>query len=106
MNELKLSLEKAKELEDGRKLSIYTIADYTVRVVDYGSFKSVSTQRTERKEFLPEIYCRDDMEGNILGFEIQTTSYGAITVEEIQKMMKALKEAVEVVKVLEKEFVK
>lgn len=106
MKELKLSLEKTVT-QDERKIEIYSIGNYTVRAMTWmDSTNQYVTVDTARGEYVPEIYCRDDIDGKVLGFEIQTSSYGAISVEEVQKMVAGLNEAVEVAKALNKEFVK
>lgn len=106
MKELKLSLEKTVA-QDERKIEIYSIGNYTVRVSTWSdSSAQYTTVDTARGEYVPEIYCRGDFEGKVLGFEIQTSSYGSVSVEEVQKMIAGLEEAVEVAKILEKEFVK
>ena len=104
MNELKLKLTSTKTVED-KKIELYEIADYTVKVVSHDCGLRWITIREHRSEYLPTIYCRDDMEGNVLGFEIQTTSYGSLPITEIKKMVEALEMAVEVAEILTKEFV-
>ena len=57
--------------------------------------------------YCPEIFDRPDREfGGTKEFVIQTTSYGALNVEEMQRMIARLNEAIEVVKVLTEQFVK
>lgn len=102
---MELKLKCTKEVED-RKLEIYDLGRYTVKVVRYADGWSYTTIERERAEYLPEIYSRTDMEGKVLGFEIQTTSYGSLPVEEIKKMIAGLNEAIEVVETLNKEFAK
>lgn len=104
---MELRLEVAKKVED-RKVEISTIGNYSVKVVTYPDSSHYITVRKEaRSEYLPDIYCRvNDDNGDVLGFEIQTTSYGALSSEEIKKMIESLNEAVEVVETLEKHFVK
>ena len=104
MNELKLTLTSTKTAED-KKIELYEIADYTVKVVSHDCGLRWINIRERKSEYLPTIYCRDDMEGNVLGFEIQTTSYGSIPTTEIKKMVEALEMAVEVAEILTKEFV-
>lgn len=104
---MELRLEVAKKVED-RKVEISTIGSYSVKVVTYPDGTNYITVRKEsREEYLPDIYCRvNDDNGDVLGFEIQTTSYGALLPEEIKKMVEALNEAVEIVEILTKHFVK
>lgn len=87
-------------------IEIYEIGRYTVTVFTYESgYRSISV-RGDGTEYLPEIYSRDDYEGNVLGFDVQTTSYGALCVDEIRKVVAGLEEATQVAKILSAEFVK
>lgn len=102
--ELKLSTEK---VIDDRKVEIYEIGKYTVRKLIYNDgFSRIDISRKERADYLPEIYCIDDIEGHILNFEIQTTSYGSLSAEETQEMIAELEEAVEVVNILTDNFLR
>lgn len=99
-----ITLVKSKE-EDGRKYELYQIGKYKVSITTYsdgGSYANISKDHSER--YLLEIYARED--GTITGFEIQTTSYGAMPADEISKVIAGLEEAMEVVKVLTEKFVK
>lgn len=99
-----ITLVKFKE-EDGRKYELYQIGKYEVTITTYSdgcSFANIRKDHSER--YLPEIYAREDR--TITGFEIQTTSYGALPVEEISKVIAGLEEAMEVVKVLTEKFAK
>lgn len=103
---MELRLEATKTV-DNKQVEIYEIADYEVKVVIYEDGTKYITVREKRGEYLPRIYCRtNDDNGDILGFEIQTTSYGALSAEETAKVIDGLREAVEVVEILTKEFVK
>ena len=112
--ELKLVVEKYVEDKfsiasaNKRKVEVYEIGSYSTKVVTYPDHSLYITVRKEvGREYLPDIYCRhNDNDGSVLGFEIQTTSYGAISGEETKKMIAALNEAIEVVETLEKHFVK
>lgn len=89
-----------------RQVDIYTVGNYTVYVNTYEGGRQCIDIEEKRDEYIPPIYTRTEIFGEISGFEIQTTSYGSIAVEEIKKMVAALNEAVEVVEILTKEFVK
>lgn len=103
---MKLTFVKSKDAGNV-KYELYKIEDYEVIVSTYDSgYKCISVSKRERERYLPEIFCKDDFEGNILGFEIQTTSYGAMNVEDIQKVIAGYNKAIEIVEVLTKEFVK
>lgn len=102
---MELKLTQTKTVED-RKVEIYEIAKYTVRVITYnGGYRSIDI-REERGEYIPAIYYRTDINGDAIGFEIQTTSYGALPIDEMSKMVQALVEATTVAGILTKEFIK
>lgn len=106
---MKLTLERTRIDEDRKqKFELYTIGNYKVNVTtfeEYGSRYINIATRTEGGYFTPEVYCKDDYEGHILGFEIQTTSYGALNADEIQKVIAGYNEALDVVAILTAEFV-
>lgn len=100
---MKLKLTDTIKKED-KTIEVYEIGRYTVRVVTYESgFRSIDI-RSRRDDYLPEIYCRDDIEGRVIGFEVQTTSYGAISPDEIRKVIAGLEEAAKVAEFLNMEF--
>lgn len=102
---MELKLTETKNVND-KVVELYEIARYTVKVVNHEwGYKSIAVKKGIG-DYLPDIYCRDDIEGNVIAFEIQTTSYGSLETEEIKKMVAGLNEAVEVVEILTKEFVK
>lgn len=103
---MKLTLEKTRTTED-RRYDLYVIGKYEVCVTTFESGYRYIDTRVDRidNRFIPEIYCRDDFEGHILGFEIQTTSYGALSADEIKQVIAGYNEALEVVEILTKEFV-
>lgn len=101
-------LIETKEHE-GDKLYKYAAGRYQVRKVDhacgYTSIEVIPTDRSDR--YLPEIYARSNIEDNApYAFEVQTTSYGALPTEELQKVIANLQEASEIAQALTKMFVK
>lgn len=102
---MELRLETTKTVEN-KQVNIYKIGRYTVKQVVYQDSSFYMGVRAEKDDYLPAIYARDDLQCNVTGFEIQTTSYGALSAEETKKMVAALNEAVEVVEVLTAEFLK
>lgn len=105
---MKLTLVKTKELEN-KKFELYTIGKYEVCASTYGDggkLVTVSINKFEH-EFMPEICTRDNLfRGEIYGFEIQTTAYGSLNSDDIRKVIAGYNEALEVVEVLTKEFIK
>lgn len=87
----------------------YEIGGYTVDVHTYDSgWRNIAVTAPWNERYMPSIYTRDDLmgDGHIIGFEIQTTSYGALPVEEIRKVIECYENAVRVVEILTKEFIK
>lgn len=103
MEEIKLTHVCTKKVDNG-EIEIYKIAGYTVRKRTYSDGSRYITIDPDKLAYLPLIDCRTDMEGNILDFEIQTTSYGTLPTGEIKKMVEALETAVSVVEILKKTF--
>lgn len=92
---------------DERTLKAYELGSYEVSVITYDSgWQSISIRPDRQNRYLPEIYPRDDLEGHIFGFDIQTTSYGALPADQIRKVIEGLEEAIKAAEILTKEFVK
>ena len=92
---------------DNKTVDIYEIAGYIVKEINWtnSGFRRVGLGYN-KGEYMPEIYTRETDEGDLIGFEIQTTSYGALSVEETKKVVAGLTTAIEVVEILTKEFVR
>ena len=104
MKNIELTLVREKEV-NGKKYEAYEIAGYDVEVTRYSNGYVSIYIDGKRSGYTPAIYSVDNHEGKILGFNIQSTSYGALPVSEIKEMVKALETACEVVEVLTKAFV-
>lgn len=102
---MELKLVEAFEVDD-RKVDRYEIGNYKVKALTYSWGRRVEVSSQSRERYLPDIYCRIDDEGEIVGFEVQTTSYGALPIEEVKKVIDGLNEAIEVVEILTKTFIK
>lgn len=109
MKKLKL-IETKRTLLSGdaaREIVVYNIGHYKVRAVYYHSnFMNLIVLNNDGTKYLPDIFAIDDEKGNIVNFRIQTTSYGSLAVEEIEKVVALLKESISVVEILKKEFIK
>lgn len=105
MLEMKLAIAKDDE---ERNYKMYEIGCYEVYVTTYKScdLRMISVVNKDRStDFVPDIYYEDGVFKNgEKKFKIQTTSYGALDVTEIQKFISAYNMAVEVVEILTKEF--
>lgn len=101
---MELKLVEAFEV-DGRKVDRYEIGNYKVKALTYSWGRRVEVSVLNRERYLPDIYCRTDDEGKIVGYEVQTTSYGALAAEEIKKVIAGLEEAVQVAEILTERFV-
>lgn len=92
---------------DGKTLKCYDLGGYEVSVITYDNgWENISIRSDRQNRYQPEIYPRDDMEGHVIGFDIQTTSYGALQPDQIRLVIEGLEEAVKAVEILTKEFVK
>lgn len=89
---------------DGRKVARYEIGNYKVKALTYSWGRRVEVSSLSRERYLPDIYCRTDDEGETVVFEVQTTSYGALPVDEVKKVVEGLNEAIAVVEILTKSF--
>lgn len=110
---------KTLERDDYREVTTYTIAAeneaplYQIKKLDVYTdsskkelrWSNFSITKDNAVEYLPQIYYRDDMMGEREpAFEIQTTSYGSLPIEEIDAMIAKLQYAQEAVKLFTKEF--
>ena len=92
---------------EGKTLKGYELGSYQVSVITYDDgWHNVWIKTDNSNRYLPEIYPIDDMDGNVHGFRIQTTSYGALQPDQIRKVIEGMEEAIKAVEILTKEFVK
>ena len=112
---LKVKEIKTKRFADKygtRKFTFYKCGRYEIRAdLREGDEKAWTiytvTGGTDSTDFVPRIYHNNDLNGESLGFfEIQTTSYGAIPVEQYEVFLKNCKHAYEVAKALNEYFCK
>ena len=92
---------------DNRMVDTYEIAGYKVKEIHWfeSGYRRVDLGYN-KGEYMPDIYTKTTDDGTLIGFEIQTTSYGALSVEETKKVVAGLTTAIEVVEILTKEFVR
>lgn len=104
---MELKLVSTKETPNGSTVNKYEIGNYTIWEHRTKYYTTISTRpNIESNDFLPDIYANmDDNEGVITDFIIQTTSYGALSIEDTKRFIEAYQEAVEVVKILTDKFV-
>lgn len=104
---LEMKLARTKEDEE-RNYKVYEIGCYEVYVTNYKTcdLRMISVVNKDRSaDFVPDIYYEDGLFGDgEKKFKIQTTSYGALDVAEVQKFIAGYNMAIEVVEVLTKEF--
>lgn len=113
MMELK-SIQVNEKAADGNlyRTEEFTLGErYEVEVYDttYESgtaIRKIYVEAMDRNDrYLPEIYYRADIFGKREpGFKIQTTAYGSLGIEDIQKVIAGYQEAIEAVKVLTEAF--
>ncbi len=91
---------------DGVIREIYEIGKYTVCADLFAGGGIYITLEKEPDDYLPFIQCNSNSYGEILGFHVETTSYGSLSPEEIIKVIDGLKEAKEVAEILTEKFIK
>lgn len=103
-----MKLELIKKMNaTGATAQLYQIGSYQVSVMNYESgFRNITVNQDWNEKFIPAIYYNDGMFGSDeKSFTIQTTSYGALTPDEIKQVIEGYEQAIEVVAVLTKEFI-
>lgn len=113
---MELKFIERKEAQDERgnyKRDEYRIGNYVVfREMSFyntGSiFDRIQVIQNREVDYIPEIYFNYDIFGekDTREFKIQTTSYGSLSPEEIQKVIAGYNEALEVVNILTEKFIK
>lgn len=94
-----LSLMK-ENIINGRRVRIFESDYYTVKVIK--TQYSVNVSIFPKNEFTPQIYTKYNYDtGNIIEFEIGTTSYGGVTKEDIKKIIEGYEVALLTVEQLE-----
>ena len=84
-------------------ISIYSAegSSYILKKRDYTTYSVFDIWETESNEYLPTIYVNENMDGHIESLDIQTTSYGAVGTEEMDRIIEGYKMAVDTVRALE-----
>ena len=104
-----LEMKLLRTMEDEEAIrKEYEIGCYAVYVTSYKNsemFFISTAAKPGASEYTPYIYFEDKVFGDKVNrFTIQTASYGALEIQEIREMMDAYNTAIEVVEVLEKNF--
>ena len=104
---IELKITENREGNRGAEITIYENDYYTVKKVvgvnDY--IDVVITAKDKIDNYIHDIYIEENSDTfEITGFEIQTTSYGALKTEEIEKVVEGYNIAIKTVKELEKIF--
>lgn len=107
----KISEKQACDKYGVRNITVYHCGKYEVRASlregDEKPWTIYSVYVTKGTDYVPSIYHHNDLNGEKLGyFEIQTTSYGALGVEQYELFLKNCKHAYEVTKALNEYFCK
>lgn len=82
----------------------YTLA-FAIEKTKHNEYKRVSVVRQNRDKYMPEIYIHNELvyvesekkKVQRLSVQIQTTTYGCLNIEEIEKMTDCYKSAIKVV---------
>ena len=104
---IELKITENREGNRGAEITVYENDYYTVKKVvgvnDY--IDVVITAKDKIDNYIHDIYTEENSDTfEITGFEIQTTSYGALKTEEIEKVVEGYNIAIKTVKELEKIF--
>lgn len=85
-------------------ISIYSSegSSYILKKRDCTTYSDFTIWETSNDKYLPTIYVNENMDGHIESLDIQTTSYGAVGTEDMEKIIDGYKMAVDTVKALEK----
>lgn len=113
---MELKFIEHKEAQDERgnyERDEYRIGNYVVfrelSLYKTGStFERIQVIQNREVDYIPEIYFNYDIFGekDAREFKIQTTSYGSLSSEEIQKVIAGYNEALEVANILTDKFLK
>lgn len=104
---IELKITENRKDNRGAEITVYENDYYTVKKVvgvnDY--IDVVITAKDKIDNYIHDIYIEENSDTfEITGFEIQTTSYGALKTEEIEKVVEGYNIAIKTVKELEKIF--
>ena len=101
----KVLLKKLEKTSTKYDITIYENNYYKIRKF-YNKDLNYSTHDCESKEkYIPQIYIKDNLDGEgIDSIDIQTTAYGSMQVEEIEKVIEGYQVAVLTVKQLKEIF--
>jgi hypothetical protein len=111
MVELKLVKELVNVNDKNHLRDVYEIGDYEVYEDRY-TYKDgrmglhVSTRiKMDAKPYTPDIYYDCGWGKQEAKFQIQTTSYGPLGIEELEKFITAQQEAIEIARILTEKFI-
>lgn len=111
--ELKLTEKKEKTAEGTRYVqNTYVIGPYKVIEDESFYYKDGNSRRSitvvepwPNDDFFPRIYYRDSYFGRKVSvFEVQTTSFGILNMEEFKKFIASQQTALEVIEILNREL--
>lgn len=98
---------KRQEAADGNVRVIYELCGYGIIVSDASYMPggvSISAEALDRDSYFPEIYINSSFGMSVQEIKIQTTSWGALEISEIDKVMEGYKAAQMVAHEIENAF--
>lgn len=98
---------KRREAADGSVQVIYEFGSYCIIVSDASYMPggvSISAEAVDRDSYFPSIYIGSSFGQEVQEIKIQTTSWGALEISEIDKVVAAYTEAQMVAHEIEKAF--
>lgn len=105
--DIKFNITRDRINSQGNKVVTYENEYYilTKIIYQYGYSSIVISEKNKNDNYRYSIYVKEDFDTDkILGFKIQTTSYGALAVDKIEKVIEGYNIAIKTVKELEKMF--
>lgn len=100
----KLILEKELPKKE-ETVKVYECLGYQIKEVTNNKWNFITLSIESDKKYNPNIVVKEDLDdGKILEFKIQTTSYGSLESNKIEKIIEGYQTALKVVKELEKKY--
>lgn len=101
-----IKLISEKELpKKGETVKVYECLGYQIKEITNNKWNFITLSIESEKKYNPSIIVKEDLDdGKILEFKIQTTSYGSLEPNKIEKIVEGYQTALKVVKGLEKKY--
>lgn len=106
-----MELKLIETVENGTgKTNIYNISNCTIKETIYiNGDRYITNYFNSKEKFTPDIYpvySNGGLGGEIVDFEIQTSSYGTLNIMEMRELIKAYKNAITIVMTLKDKLIR